>query len=563
VACPGARIREDLDNFGIELTNFDHIPTVGAWIHHLAEAGGEREMIVSADRRLTYSAAEHESNRLARGMLAAGIGKGTRLGLLLPNGPDWLLAWLAASRIGALVIPICTFYRARELRWTLRHADVQVLLTSDQLLGHDYVAQLEEAAPGLADQGGAPLYLAALPNLREIRVWGGSDRPWASPGHVGLEQLADEHPAIDGEFLEQAEACVTPADAAILVYTSGSTADPKGAVHTHGTLVRHAHAVNERRGLRSDDRLYTPMPFFWVGGFHTGVLACMAVGACLLCEESFDAGRTLALLERERATLVLGWPYHGKALAEDPSFAERDLSSLRAGARNALPPADLPPVDPELRPNWLGMTETFGPHCAGAMDSILPEHQRGSFGTPLPGSEHRVADPETGEILPPGTEGEICVRGGSLMQGLYKLEREEIFDREGFYHTGDGGYFGPDGHVFFTGRLGDTIKTAGANVTPREVELVLESFDEVKEAHVVGIPDPARGEIVVAAVVLAAERSAQPEDLRRRAKDALAAFKVPKHVFLCEKAELPETATGKIRKDRLRESLTERVASLG
>jgi acyl-CoA synthetase (AMP-forming)/AMP-acid ligase II len=480
----------------------------------------------------------------------------------MPNGPDWVLAWLAASRIGALVVPICTFYRAAELRWTLRHADIQVLLTSDHLLGDDYLARLEEAAPGLADHGGAPLYLGALPYLRDIRVWGGGGPAWASPGRAGLEQLAAENPAIDGEFLRRAEACVTPADPAILIYTSGSTSDPKGAVHTHGGLVRHAHALNQRRGLRSDDRLYTPMPFFWVGGFHTGLLACMAVGACLLCDESFDAGRSLEILEREHATLVLGWPYHGKALAEHPSFADRDLSSLRPGARNALPPAHLPAVDPELRPNWLGMTETFGPHCAGAMDSILPEHQRGSFGMPLPGFEHRVVDPETGEILPVGSEGEICIRGGSLMQGLYKLEREETFDREGFYHTGDGGYFSPESHVFFTGRLGDTIKTAGANVTPREVELVLESLDEVKEAHVVGIPDSARGEIVVAAVVLKAERSAQPEDLRRYAKDALAAFKVPKHIFLCEKAELPETATGKIRKDRLRDQLAERVAAL-
>jgi len=206
------------------------------------------------------------------------------------------------------------------------------------------------------------------------------------------------------------------------------------------------------------------------------------------------------------------------------------------------------------------MTETFGPHAAGQMDQILPEHLRGSFGTPLPGIEHRVVDGETGEILPVGREGEICVRGPTLMQGLYKLEREQTFDRDGFYHTGDGGYVSPEGHIFFTGRLGDTIKTAGANVTPREVEQVLESFDEVKEAYVVGTPDSARGEIVVAAVVLKTGRSARPEDLRRRVKDEISAFKVPKHIFVCEKSELPETATGKVRKDRLRDQLALRIS---
>ena len=539
-----------------------HTPTVSAWIRRLADEFGERELIVLADHRLSYRDAEAESGLLARGMLAAGIGKGTRVGLLMPGGPDWVLAWLAASRIGALVVPICTFYQPRELQWTLRHADVQVLLSVNHHLGHDYPARLEEAAPGLAQQNGAPLQIPALPYLRQILIWGGSDRPWAEPARERLEELAGESPAIDDDFLRQAESCVTPADLAVLIYTSGSTSDPKGALHTHGTIVRHAHNLNQRRGLRSDDRLYTPMPFFWVGGFHTGLLACMDVGACLLCDERFDAEETLALLERERATLVLGWPYHGKALREHPSFARRDLSSLRAGARNALPPAEGALVDPDLKPNWLGMTEAFGPHCAGEMHTVLPEHQRGSFGTPLPGIEHKIVDPDTGEELPAGQPGEICIRGYSLMQGLYKLEREQTFDDEGYYHTGDGGHFSEEAHLFFGGRLGDTIKTGGANVAPREVEDVLESFDGIEQAHVVGVPDRDRGQIVAAVVVLEAGQELQPEELRQRAKQELSAFKVPKHIFFSQKSELPETATGKVRKDVLRDQLTEWIAAL-
>jgi acyl-CoA synthetase (AMP-forming)/AMP-acid ligase II len=528
-------------------------------IRSLARRCGQREMIVTRDRRLRYAEAEAESAILARGMLAAGIGKGTRVGLLMSNGCDWVLAWLAASRVGALVVPICTFYRARELRWALRHADVRVLLTADRFLNQDVLSLLESAAPGLADLKGAPLHLSALPHLRQVRVWGEGSRPWASEGRAGFESLAEAAPEIDEEFLREVESCVTPADPAVLIYTSGSTADPRGALHTHGTIIRHAHAVNLRRGLRADDRLYTPMPLFWVGGFHTGLLACMDVGACLLCEESFDAGRTLAFLEEERATLVLGWPYHGKALAGQPSFAKRDLSSLREGSRNALPPAGLPAVDPELRPNWLGMTEAFGPHSAGQMDAILPEHQRGSFGKPLPGIQHKVVDPESGEPLPQGSPGEICIRGYSLMQGLYKVEREESFDREGYYHTGDGGYFDSEGHLYFTGRIGDAIKTGGANVSPREVEGVLESFAEVQEAYVVGTPDPERGEMVVAAVVLRSGHQADPEELRRRLKSELSAFKVPRHLFLCVRSELPETATGKVQKSRLRDRLAERI----
>jgi len=533
-------------------------PTLPDLIVSRAELCPDAELVVLGERRLSYREAEADSALLARGLLAAGVGKGTRVGLLMPNGPDWVLAWLAASRIGALVVPICTFYQSRELHAVLRHADVQVLLTAARFLGHDYLARLEEAVPALARHGRGALHLHALPCLRQIWVWGECTRSWARSAAADLELAALESPEIDREFLREVERSVTPADPALLVYTSGSTAEPKGALHTHGTLVRHAHQLNRRRGLRADDRLYTPMPLFWVGGLHTGLLACMDAGACLICEESFDAERTLELLERERVTLVLGWPYHGKALSEHPSFLERDLSRLRPGARNALLPPGMPVLDPALRPNWLGMTETFGPHCSGQMDELLADAQRGSFGAPMPGLEHRIVDPADGRPLSVGEEGEICVRGYALMQGIHKQEREETFDRDGFYHTGDRGWFGSDGHLYFTGRGGDVIKTAGANVSPREVELAIESFSEVKEAYVVGLPDADRGEIVAAAIVLVEGASIDPEELKGRLRSQLSAFKVPRYVLIMAKAELPETSTGKIQKSRLLELLIRR-----
>lgn len=532
--------------------------TIPALLAHLARWRGDCDVVVTHARRLSYAQAEAESARLARGLVAAGVGKGTRVGLLAPNGPEWVVAWLAASRIGALVVPICTFYQPRELAWVLGHADVQILLAASPILGKNALARLEEAAPELVGCDRALLHLRALPRLREVWVWGACDRAWAKPMSATVDALLAAHPRVDDDLLRAIEADVSPADAAVLVYTSGSTAEPKGVVHTHGNLVRRAHHLNERRKLRADDRLYTPMPLFWVGGLHTGLLACMDAGACLLCDESFDPERALDLLERERATLVLGWPYHGKALAEHPSFAARDLSSLRDGARNALPPAHSAARDPELRPNWLGMTETFGPHCAGEMDGLLPPSLRGSFGTPLPDAEHRVIDPESGETLPRGEEGEICVRGAALMQGLYKVEREQTFEPDGFYRTGDRGWFDDEGHLHFVGRAGDVIKTSGANVAPREVELVLESFPDVKEAHVVGLPDDVRGEIVAAAVVSCEGASVDTDALLAHARAELASFKVPRHIFVMKKSDLPETSTGKIQKGRLRELLQKR-----
>ena len=232
----------------------DFEPSVPAMLRTLAERYGPRELLVVGEQRIRYAQAEAESALLARGLLAEGIGKGTRLGLLLPNGPEWVFAWLAAARIGALVVPLNTFSRARELRFVLRHADVDTLLTAGHFLSHDYLALLEECAPELAHGAREPLRLRELPYLRRVRVFGPCDRPWAREGPGRLRALAAETPGADAALLRAVEDGVTPADLLTLVYTSGSAADPKGVVLSHGTVVRHAHNLIPARGLRDGDR---------------------------------------------------------------------------------------------------------------------------------------------------------------------------------------------------------------------------------------------------------------------------------------------------------------------
>jgi acyl-CoA synthetase (AMP-forming)/AMP-acid ligase II len=528
----------------------DFTPTVPAMLAEAVRRFGPRPLIALGDRRLGYADAEQASARLAKGLLARGVAKGARVALLFPNGPDFLVAWLAASRIGAVVVPLNTFYKPRELGYVLRHADAHLLLCSARLLGNDYLERLEAFAPSLARQGAGPLFAPELPQLRAVHVWGErGGRAFARPA-AELEAAGDAA-GLDAAFLAAVEREVVPADPAVIIYSSGSTADPKGAVHSHGTLVRHAFQLNQFRDLRCDDRIYSPMPFFWVGGFVYSLLGGMLAGACLLCEESFEPGATLAMLERERATLALGWPHYSKALAEHPSFRSRDLSSMRAGNLYAVLPASQRPRDPELRSNSLGMTETCGPHTIDRTDVDLPERLRGSFGRAVPGVEHRIVDPATGAVLPAGASGEICVRGYSVMQGLHKQEREETFDRDGFYHTGDGGRFDAEGHLFFEARLGDLIKTAGANVAPREVEVLLESMPEVTLAYVVGLPDPSRGQNVAAALVLDPGARLDAETCRERLRKDLSAYKIPRHVFFVAKSELPFTDSGKVDKRKL------------
>jgi len=530
-------------------------PTSGALVRAGAARFGGKALAILGDRRLTYEEADGQSARLAKGLLASGVGKGTRVGLLAPNCPEWIVGWLAATRVGAVAVLLNTYSKARELGWVLRHADVQVLLTVDAHLGHDYLERLEAAAPELAGQTPERILIESHPFLRSVWTWGEAARPWAG----AVEALAARGDDVGDALLRECESEVTPADPMVVVYSSGSTSDPKGAVHAHGAAVRHAHNLWQMRDLIEDDVLYTPMPLFWVGGFSFTLIAAMHAGATLVFEEQFEPGATLELIERERITQVLGWPHMAKALVDHPTFAERDLSSIRGGSYAALLPQEQQ-ADAEVpRASSLGMTETLGPHTFDSKDDPLPPGKEGSFGLSVPGVEHKIVDPVTLEDAPVGQSGELWLRGYSLMLGLHKRERSEVFTPDGWYRTGDGGYFDEDGHFYFTGRMGDLIKSAGMNITPRDVELVLEAMPEVVMAFVTGIEAGERGQDVVAAIALRPGETLDEEEARKRVKEEIASYKVPRRIAVfADQTELPWLDSGKIDRRRLSAVLDER-----
>jgi acyl-CoA synthetase (AMP-forming)/AMP-acid ligase II len=533
----------------------DFTPTSGALIRSAAAAHGNKTLGVLGDDRLTYAEAEARSAQLAKGLLAAGAGKGTRVGLLAGNSPEWIVGWLGITRIGGLAVLLNTYSKAGELGWVLRHADVQVLLTVDSHLGHDYLDRLEQAVPGLAREAHERIFVESHPYLRAVWTWGDRRRPWAAP----VTELEARGSVITDALLQECEREVTPADPMVVVYSSGSTSDPKGAIHAHGAAVRHAHNLWQMRDLIEDDVLYTPMPLFWVGGFSFTLIAAIHAGATLVFEEQFEPEATLELIERERITQVLGWPHMAKALVDHPSFGDRDLSSIRGGSYAALLPQDQQ-ADAEVpRANSLGMTETLGPHTFDSKDNPLPPEKEGSFGFSVPGVEHKIVDPVTLEDQPVGETGELWLRGYSLMLGLHKKERAETFTPDGWYRTGDGGYFDEDGHFYFTGRMGDLIKSAGMNITPRDVELVLEAMPEVVMAFVTGIPAGERGEDVAAAIALRPGDTLEAEEVRKRVKEEIASYKVPRHVAVfADQTELPWLDSGKIDRRRLTAILVER-----
>jgi acyl-CoA synthetase (AMP-forming)/AMP-acid ligase II len=530
------------------------VPTSANLVRESARRFGDKTLVVLDTERLTYADLESKSAEIAKGLLAIGVTKGAKVGLLAPNGPDWVIGLFAITRIGAVAVLLNTYNKVPELNRTLRHSDQFALLTVGTHLSNDYLDRIEQAAPGIVGQKNEHLMIGSHPFLRSVWTWGAEPRSWCG----SMSDLVQRGAHISDEFLAEVESEVHPADPMVFVYSSGSTSDPKAAVHSHGATVRHAHNLWQMRDLQDDDVLYTPMPLFWVGGFSYTLIACMYAGAAVVFEEQFEPGATLELIERERVTQVLGWPHIGKALVDHPDFKTRDLSRIRAGNFTALLPPDLQAEAEIPKATSLGMTETLGPHTFDSRQPLPPD-KIGSFGYSVPGVEHKIVDPVTGEEMPTGSVGEVWLRGYSLMLGFHKRERADTFTPDGWYRTGDAGRFDADGHFYFTGRMGDLIKTSGMNVTPREVEEVLEAMPEVVLAFVAGIEHAVRGQDVVALVALRPGHSLDEATARARVKEQIANYKVPRHIAVfSDQNQLPWLDSGKLDRRRVTAMLAER-----
>jgi acyl-CoA synthetase (AMP-forming)/AMP-acid ligase II len=477
--------------------------TVGEVLRRQARARGEHTLLVCDAERLSYAEADRRSAQLARGLIDLGAGKGTHVGVLFPNGAAWMIAMLAAARIGAVVVPFSTFATVPELATQLADSDTEILLATASFRSHDYrqrLAGIKEAAP----------------LLRHVLID-------SAPGNTA-----------DATLLEAMEHDVDESDPLAIVYTSGSTSTPKGVVHTHASLLGHQKVLNEIRGLTADDKLFCNSPFFWIGGIAFAVLATLLAGSTLVCSNATDAGETLDLLESEKPTMTNGFVAGIAQLAHHPSLPKRDLSSLRRGNLYPIMAPEVRPADPELRHTMLGMTEAGSVITISDDESDQPEHRRGSFGKPAPGFETRIVD------------GELYIRGPFVMQRYYKRSREECFGADGWFHTGDLVRTDADGFVYFLGRRGAMIKTAGANVAPAEVERAIAKVTGGTVAHVLGLPDPERGQVVAAVVALEDGADFDEAAVRERLKAELSAYKIPKRFAAVPRSEIPVLSSGKI-----------------
>ncbi|MCU1345801.1 MAG: hypothetical protein JWL70_2067 [Acidimicrobiia bacterium] len=529
----------------------DHEPRAPELLRVCTQMWPDNQVLVFNDESITYGDLNEQSARLARQLLARGVSKGTRVGMIFPNDPRFIVTFFALLRIGAVAVPISTFSAPGEIRRIVRHADLTMLISTDGLLNIDYVQRYVEAFPSLSQQQ-APYRMPEAPFLRSIAIWADVVPEWAER----FEVVGSDD--IDDAFLAEVESEVRPADVACIIYTSGSTSEPKGVIHTHGSLFRQARKIAAHYPFKEDDRVYTPMPLFWVGGLELNLLQLMQVGGALLGSSDSSPGGLLQMITVQRPTVVVAWAHTVKAIMGYPGLGDYDLSSMRSGL-----------LFDALRGHRqgvlgfgeaLGMTEAGGPHTISLFEQT-PGFEM-SYGKPMPGMELKIVDPVSGATAPDGQTGVLMLRGDVMMQGLVKRERQDTFDPDGWYTTGDLCSF-VDNFLFFHGRADDLIKTAGSNVSPGEVQAALRGFPGVGQAHVSAVADPARGAVVGVVIVPEPGSHIDLDKLREFARQNLSAYKVPRVIVVMEAIDLPMMSSGKVDRIKLISLLHEAHAAQG
>ncbi len=527
--------------------------------HLLAEATtrfADREAIVFEGRRILYAELREEVQRCARALVAAGVVKGARVALLMSNRPEWIFAAFATAMVGGVLVPVNTYASREEFDFILRHGDASLLLMQRSLLKHAYLDDLLEAHPEMVEGAPGRLHCTALPQLRRVVCL---DTTQPRGAVESWEEWQGEGEEVSDALLAELGVEVRPSDDALIIYTSGSTGRPKGVLHAQRAATIQSWRFAEQMRLVPEDRVWTAQPFFWTAGFCMSLGATLAAGACLILQESFEPGQALELLEKERATTVHAWAHQHKALGDHPSASGRDLSSL-SKVTPSSPLAALAGIDKD---EWgpggsYGLSETFTIVSSLPSDASA-ELRHATSGLALPGMTIRVVDPESGAPLPAEQPGEIVVKGVNLMRGYYKSPPEECFDQNGFFRTQDAGWLDARGYLHWTGRISNMMKTGGANVSPLEIERQLEGEDALRVALAVGVPHPTLGEAVVLCAVRAEGAEIGEQEIRRRLRSKLAAYKVPKRVLFFSADELSLTGNQKIQVEPLRRAALARL----
>ncbi len=521
--------------------------TIGANLERAVARFGDRDALVDCARGLRYSYARFGGavDEVARGLIAAGIRRGDRVGIWSPNRSEWTLLQYATAKVGAILVNINPAYRTTELEYALAQSGCRMLVSAPLFRSSDYRAMIDEVRP-------------RLPDLEQVVFLDGPD--W--------DELLSGAATVDPSELRERASELAPGDPINIQYTSGTTGFPKGATLTHRNILNNGFFVGELCRYTHEDRVCIPVPFYHCFGMVMGNLGASTHGATMVIPApSFDPAATLSACASERCTSLYGVPTMFIAMLEDPSFPEHDLRSLRTGIMAGSPC----PVEVMRRVIQLmnmrevaicyGMTETSPVSTQTTFDDPI-EKRVGSVGRVHPHVEIRIVDPAGGETVPRGQAGELCTRGYSVMAGYWKdPERtREAVDADGWMHTGDLATMDGDGYVNVVGRSKDMVIRGGENVYPREVEEFLYGHPDVADVQVIGVPDERFGEELMAWIVprAGASGSLDSEAVREFCRDRIAHYKIPRYVRLID--SFPMTVTGKVQKYKLRERA---IAELG
>lgn len=512
------------------------------------------------DYTRTYSEFRNDVDRVAAAFISLGVKPGHHVAVWATNIPQWFLAFWAATKIGAVLVTVNTAYKIREAEYLLRQSDTHTLVMIENCKDSDYKAIIEELCPELKDtKPGEPLYSAALPFLRNIVTVG-----FSMDGALTWEKMLERADRVPLEEVRRRAALVKPDDVANMQYTSGTTGFPKGVMLTHSNIVNNGKIIGDRMDMSTADRMMIQVPMFHCFGMVLSMTSMMTHGGTLCPMPYFSPKSSLACITNEKITCFNGVPTMFIAMFAHEDFAKTDFSHMRTGI---MAGANCPPDLMRRAADEMNMTEILSvygqtessPGCTmGEVNEDL-WHRVETVGSAFPGVECKIIDPETGEDLPDGENGEFVARGYNIMKGYYKMPKATAaaIDKDGWLHTGDICCRTPDGYYKVTGRLKDMIIRGGENIYPREIEEFYLSHPKVEDVQVVGVPDKRYGEEACAWIILKDGETADETEMTEYGVSRIARHKVPRYFIFSD--SFPMNAAGKILKYKMREDSIQRL----
>ena len=513
--------------------------TIGASFERTVAANADREALVevASGRRWTWAELDRDVDALARGLIAAGIEKGHRVGIWAPNCAEWTLTQYACAKVGAVLVNVNPAYRTHEFAYAVNQSGLRLLLAASSFKTSDYRSMVEQVR-------------GQCPDFERVVYVDTED--WA--------ELVAGGEGLPADAVAERMATLDPGDPINIQYTSGTTGYPKGATLSHRNILNNGYFTTELINLGPEDRLCIPVPFYHCFGMVMANLGCTTHGTTMVIPApGFDPEITLRTIAAERCTGVYGVPTMFIAMQNHPTFHQHDLSTLRTGimAGSICPVEVMKRCVNDMNMTEVsiayGMTETSPVSCQTRADDDL-ERRTATIGRVHPHVEIKIVDPVTGETVERGQPGEFCTRGYSVMLGYWDDPEKtaEAIDADGWMHTGDLAEMREDGYCNIVGRIKDMVIRGGENIYPREIEEFLYQHPDIEDVQVVGVPDERYGEELCAWVRI--RTGAEPLDadaVRAYATGRLAHYKIPRYVVVVE--EFPMTVTGKIRKVQMRE----------